>query len=207
MGNEMVMQTSTEALVSAAQRGDRTAFDALAERYRRRLERQIRSRLSRSSREKLTDEDVLQETLLRAFASIARFRWRSDESFYRWLASIAEYRIRNAARKTTWRQLQIEHEAPGTSPSRSMRREERFARLQASLDDLDEDQRQAIYLARVEGLPLRQIAARLGRSEEAIRKLVARGLLKLRGSIGDTESLGLPDRPLRLNEEASDETR
>ena len=203
----MVMEKSTEQLVSAAQGGDRKAFDTLAERYRPRLKRQIQARLSESARGKLTAEDVIQETFLRAFSSMPRFRWSGDESFYRWLASIAEYRIRNAAKKVGWRQLHIEHEAPaaGTSPSRSMRREERFDRLQASMDDLDEDQRRAIYLARVEGLALRQIAAQLGRSEEAIRKLVARGLLKLRESIGDTESLSLPDRALRLSDEDSHE--
>ncbi len=98
MGNEIVMEKSTEQLVSAAQGGDRKAFDTLAERYRPRLTRQIQARLSESARGKLTAEDVIQETFLRAFSSMARFRWNGDESFYRWLASIAEYRIRNAAK-------------------------------------------------------------------------------------------------------------
>ena len=40
----------------------------------------------------------------------------------------------------------------------------------------------------------REIAARLGRTEEAVRQILSRGLKALRQRFGDTESLHLPDR-------------
>ena len=39
-----------------------------------------------------------------------------------------------------------------------------------------------------------EVAARMNRSENAVRLLLARAAMKLRESFGDTESLHLPDR-------------
>jgi DNA-directed RNA polymerase specialized sigma24 family protein len=51
-------------------------------------------------------------------------------------------------------------------------------------------------MARVEGLTARQIALRLGKKEEAVRQLLARALKRLKRTMGDTESLHLPDKSL-----------
>ncbi len=82
------------------------------------------------------------------------------------------------------------------SPSREMRRHERFDRLQASVGKLNEDHRQVILLSRIEGLRIREIAARMNRSETAIRSLLFRALKELRKSLAETESLRLPQRSL-----------
>ena len=54
-----------------------------------------------------------------------------------------------------------------------------------------------IELARLDGLPIQEIARRMDRSPNAVSQLLARALKQLRSSFGDTESLGLPDRALR----------
>ncbi len=150
-------------------------------------------------------EDLLQETLMRAFGSIEKFRWQGEESFYRWLGSIAEHLIRNAAQKKTWSRLEAKDvTATQESPSKVLRREERFDRLEKALGGLNADQRKAITLSRLEGLKVKEIAARMNRSEDAVHKLLARAVLNLRRSFGDTESLALPDRKF-LMEERSDE--
>ncbi len=61
---------------------------------------------------------------------------------------------------------------------------------------LTPDQRNALMLARIDGLRAKEIAGRMNRSEEAVRQLLMRALRQLRTSIGDTESLHLPDRRL-----------
>ena len=43
---------------------------------------------------------------------------------------------------------------------------------------------------------MKEIADRMGRSPEAVRKLFGRALLKLRERFGDTESSHLPDHEL-----------
>ena len=48
----------------------------------------------------------------------------------------------------------------------------------------------------MEGLKVREIAERMGRSESAVKNLLFKATKKLKESFGDTESLNLPDRSL-----------
>ncbi|HAK96178.1 MAG TPA: hypothetical protein DCM87_14590, partial [Planctomycetes bacterium] len=82
------------------------------------------------------------------------------------------------------------------SPSRAARREERFDRLEGALARLPEEHRQVIRLARIEGLPIAEIAVRMNRSAAAVSMLLSRALKRLREGFGDTESMSLPDRML-----------
>ena len=70
-------------LVSRVQDGDRCAFDQLAARYRSRLLRLI----LRIVHDSADAEDVLQDTLVRAYRAIHSFR--GDSAFYTWLFRIA----------------------------------------------------------------------------------------------------------------------
>ena len=60
-------------------------------------------------------------------------------------------------------------------------------------------------MARVEGLKVKEIAVRMNRSEDAVHKLLARALLRLKESFGDTESLNLPNRFLPVEEDRDGE--
>jgi RNA polymerase sigma-70 factor (ECF subfamily) len=192
----------SHALIDKAQRGEREAFEELIAIHRARLEALVRSRLGTRLKGSVLPEDVLQETFLQALRSMQSFRWEGEDSFLRWLGGIAE----NAIRKESRRLEQSRHirlraaRAPPPSPSKQMRRDERFDRLQATLDKLSEDQRQAILLTRIEGLIVKEAAARMGRSETAVRNLLLRALKRLRESFGDTESLHLADRSLAEEE-------
>lgn len=189
-----------------AQGGDRASFDALILELRPRLEALIGSRLGAGLRGTITAEDVLQETLLQAFRSLSSFQLQGEDSFLRWLGGIAEHVLRGEARRhgraeklRLERALDPAHQAgphEPVSPSRTLRREERFDRLQDSLLKLREDHRQVIHLSRIEGLPAKEVAARMGRSETAVRNLLLRALRELQQSFGDTESVSLPPRTL-----------
>ena len=147
-------------------------------------------------RTKLTADDVLQETLAVAFQSIGRFSWQGEGSFYSWLGGIAEHVIANAARRKAWSHLEIKRDFSGRdpTPSKNLRRNERFDRLQDALNRLSPDHRKALLLSRVDGLKVHEIAERMNRSPNAVYKLLARALLEMRQDFGDTESLNLPER-------------
>lgn len=72
-----------QLLVCRVQGGDRCAFDQLAARYRPRLLRLI----LRIVHDSADAEDVLQDTLVRAYRAIHSFR--GDSAFYTWLFRIA----------------------------------------------------------------------------------------------------------------------
>lgn len=203
----MTTQEPTSELVSKACSGNRQAFDTLVELYRLRLLRQIGSRLGTNLRAKLEPEDVFQDTLVRAYESIQRFRWQGEESFYSWLGSIAEHLIWSASQKKSSSQLELNRDLAhsDTSPSTNLRRHERFDRLEEAINRLAPEQKEALLLSRFEGLKIRDIAARMNRSPNAVYKLLTRAVLQLKKDFGDTESLHLPDRAFRAEEDRDDE--
>jgi len=204
----MAGQERTQELIAKAQDGDRVAFDQAVLRYRERLEAIIRSRMGPQLRQFIDPEDILQESLLRAFASLKGFQWHDDASFFRWIVGIANHVILKAARRAK-RPLKIDSQADGTaegtSPSQGVRQQERFQRLQRALESLDPDHREVIRLARFEGLSLKEIAGRMGRTPGAVAQLLARALRKLRATFGETESYHLPAQS--LYEEGGDDDR
>ena len=193
-------------LVGRAQQGDREAFETLARRYEGRLEALIRSRIA--SHVRIEAEEVYQEAVLRGYESVRDFKWQGEDSFLRWLGGIAEYVILNLARRHARDKrvpLSPELTASGVSPSRGVRRAERFERLQRAFDHLSPDHRTVLQLAHIDGLRLREIAQRMERSPEAVRKLLWRALKELRARFPETESFRLPARRLKNDGAMDDE--
>ncbi len=195
------------SLIARAQEGDREAFGALMAELETRLAAFVRTRIGTHLAAEVEVADVLQEASSRAFQSLSCFTWRGDDSFVRWLNGIAEHAIVSLARKQHRggaRILYVEHEIAGSkddpTPSKVLRREERFLRLQAALDGLAPDYREAIYLTRIQGLTVKEAAERMQRTPKAVMHLLSRGLKELKGSFGDTESLGLPAQGLKKSE-------
>lgn len=195
----MADQASLSDLVQLAKSGDRQAFDLLVEESRGQVEAAVVSLVEPRLRGALALDDIVQEIFVVAFLSIQRFEWRGEGSFIAWLKGIAKHVVQSALRNARHRpSLEILREPPATdpSPSRLLRREERFDRLRAALDALRGDHKTVLTLARIEGLPVREIARKMDRTEEAVRQLLSRALKALRRTFGDTESVHLPDRSL-----------
>lgn len=203
----MVTSDSVRELLERAQAGDRPAFESIMVRFRERLCRQVDARLGKQVRGAIDVDDIVQETFLRAFASVRKVKWHSEERLYRWFGGIAEHLIQNAAQKRAPRTLEVIPDRPASSvsPSRRLQREERHARLEKALDGLTPDQKRAVILARIDGLQVQEIARRMERSPDAVSKLLARALLALRQTFGNTESLHLPDRGLRAEGREEDD--
>ncbi|MBN1420515.1 MAG: sigma-70 family RNA polymerase sigma factor [Planctomycetes bacterium] len=161
------------------------------------MERRIGSYL----RGRVDPEDVLQETYVRAWRSIAGFRGEDSSALLGWLKGIAEHAIIDLLGQNKRKDiLYVEefrdpsHHEP--SPSKGLRREERFSRLQKALDSLSPEQREIITLVRIEGLKIKEAAGTMNRTPNAAMKLLTRALKKLKDTFGDTDSLHLPPRGL-----------
>ncbi len=200
-----VMSTEEEqALVERAGQGNREAFDTLVARSRKELESHVASRLGGRLRGKLERDDLMQETVARALESIGRFEWQGEGSFRRWLFGIAENVTREAARKLRrGPDLEAFPDLPGTdsSPSKHVRRSERFERLQEAIRRLSPDHRRVILLVRIEGLTIREVAERMERSVSSVKNLLLRAMRAMRETLPDTESLTLPPRRLESEED------
>jgi len=195
----LAVEKRTQVLIMRAQGGDRSAFDELVSLYRPLVQARVKSRLGSRLRCLVEVQDIVQETFTQAFAMLEGFKWQKGDSFRAWLYTIVDNVIRSLLRKRTPKLLALTHDPPADNLTAShlLRREERFDRLEQALRTLSADQRQVLLLARIEGLPIRIIAERIGRSQGAVKQLLSRGLKKLRATFDETESLHLPaDRRL-----------
>ena len=176
---------------------DGDASDPSLETFRNYLELLARARMDPRLRGKLDPADLVQQTLLRAVAARDRFRG-DDDRRAAWLRTILARVMIDAVRKLgrpgggeRERSLEaaLEHSsarleaflaADLTSPSGRAERNERLLRLADALARLPEDRRRAVELRHLQGLPLAEIAAQMGRSVDSVVGLIYRGLRALR---------------------------
>lgn len=200
MTEREVEPSPLKLLVEKAQAGDRQAFQDLVATNEARLRSAVEGQVRKRGNVAEVDE-VIQETLVQAFQAIRSFDWQGEDSFFRWICGISRNVILRMARSSRRdRRLLVSERLPASaaSPSRVLRREERFDRLQQVLSKLPPDYREVLRLSRLERLKVKEIAQRMGRSEYAVKHLMARAVKQLREGFGDTESLHLPDRAFDL---------
>jgi len=193
--------SSTFNLLERARSGDRQALSRAFERQQRRLAVLIYYKLPGGRRSFDEVEDLVQEAFLRAWRDLESFTWRSPDSFFRWLATIAEHVVIDRARYQG-RERRAAEEVPFRSesnpggaepadtatPSRLLARKEAVERLLARLDLLPEDYREALVLAKIEGCSTVEIAERMGKTREAVALLVYRALQRLRTIALETQA-------------------
>jgi len=185
--------TSTFTLLEQAQGGDREALSRAFETYQRRLAVLVHFKLSERTRTFAEVDDIVQETLLRAFRDINSFSYRSPGSFLRWLSAIADHAIvdrvryegreRRAGEEVAFRSESNPagpEPADTKTPSRLMAQKEAVERLLARLSSLPEDYRKAILMAKIEGLSTAEMAEQMGKSREAVALLVYRAVKRFR---------------------------
>ncbi len=143
--------------------------------------------------------DIVQETLAAAVRNRHQFRGTTVPELRGWLRGImlnelALFRRRYLATlgRDVTREEQIGTIAASLlpkieSPVANIVQGERDRAVTAALAELPDDQRQAVVLRMEFGLGFREIGDRLGRSEEAARKLFTRSLDRLRGLLGSTD--------------------
>lgn len=185
----MTREEST-ALLLAARAGSDEALDRLYRRVAGRLLAVIRIRMGRDLRSRMESRDILQATFLRSFERLDQFAGGDGATLMAWLARIAENEIRDQAdfqhrqRRDIAASIPLddEHLAVATrvrSAFSQVAIGEDTARLEAALESLDADHREVIVLRKLEELSFKQIAARMGRTEDACRMLLARAMVAL----------------------------
>jgi RNA polymerase sigma-70 factor, ECF subfamily len=183
-----VIRAALEAARGAAPPDD-GALDRLYTRYAPRLLSYIRLKIGRSLREKLESRDILQATLLKSYAHLGAFRGSDGRALMAWLARIADREIadradfhgrqRRAAAAETPLDDHPEVAARVRSALSQVIVEERTAQLEAAIASLSDAHREVILLRKFEDLSFAEIAARLGKSEDACRMLFARAMTAL----------------------------
>lgn len=177
-------QDSDVELVQRTVAGDQRAYGLLVLKYQRRIQRLI----GRMVRDVDLVEDICQETFIRAYRALHQFR--GDAQFYTWLYRIAV----NTAKKfllelkndptvsesflanddddeTSWRKNEPTSE---DGPESILAAKEIAAVVNAAMDDLSADLRQAVVLREIEGLSYEEIAAAMNCPVGTVRSRIFR---------------------------------
>ena len=179
-------------MFAASQAGDRTALEALLQRYLPRLSAFVRARLDPSLRARESGTDFIQSACREALAHADTFTYRGEEEFRGWLFTIALNKIRQRVEHFATQKRGaggkaaplpdsgvVDARATFNSPSQVAMGHELEERMQHALDQLPEEYREVITLSRIAGLSHTEIARHMNRSEGAVRVLLSRALLRL----------------------------
>ena len=156
-------------LIERVKRGDVRAFEMLVVKYQRRIERLI----GRMVRDVDLVQDITQETFIRAYRAVGQFR--GESAFYTWLYRIAVNTAKKAllemkrdpvitesalaARDDDDETSRVENElSDGETPDAILASKEIADTVNAAIEALSDDLRQAITLREIEGLSYEEIA-------------------------------------------------
>lgn len=193
MGQYSLMRnrdTLEKELIESAQNGDRQAFDLLVERYQFKIIKLV----NRYVRDPVEAMDIAQESFIKAYRAIGKFR--GDSAFYTWLYRIAintaKNHVMNVSKKiieTDVELLDLEQTLTKanfrdyTAPENVLQDNEIRAVIFDVIQKLPKELRTAIMLRELEGLSYEEIAtimicpigtvrSRIFRAREVIEKKV-----------------------------------
>ena len=165
---EPVKASDSDAmLVERTVAGDQKAFELLVIKYQRRIQRLI----GRMVRDVDLVEDIAQETFIRAYRALAQFR--GEAQFYTWLYRIAVNTAKKALmdlkRNPTVSENSFKSDDDETSPLENeltssetpeaiLAGKEIAQMVNAAMEALPDELRQAISLREIEGLSYEEIA-------------------------------------------------
>jgi RNA polymerase sigma-70 factor (ECF subfamily) len=163
--------------IEAARKDPRRFADLYEENFER-----VYAFVVRRVRDRDQAQDLTADVFHRALAGLPRFEYRGIP-FAAWLFQIARNAIADDSKRSV-RQRKIADFSD--APEAIENEVEPRARLFKLVDELPEDQRRVIAMRFGEQQTIKEIAARLGRSEGAIKQLQLRGLQKLKARMGDS---------------------
>lgn len=172
-------------LVQRTVAGDQRAYELLVLKYQRRIERLV----ARMVRDHDLVQDIAQETFLRAYRALPQFR--GEAQFYTWLYRIAvntakkflmDMRRDPVLTESALAPVQDDEETfrnrhePSTdeTPETVLAAQEIAAAVQAAMEALPEELRQAVTLREIEGLSYDEIAQAMGCPIGTVRSRIFR---------------------------------
>jgi RNA polymerase sigma-70 factor (ECF subfamily) len=190
-------------LIARIRSGDDKALAEFVEANRPALMAFLSSRIGSHLAKKTEAEDILQEACLEACRSLDKAPLENWDPLH-WLFQICERKIIDAHRRhfasqkrDASREASIpdDSEAAGglanllaasmTTASEAFSRDQRQLRVLAALDMLPEEQREALRLRYLVGLPSKEIAQKLGKTDGAVRVMLSRALGKLQEMLAE----------------------
>ena len=198
-------QNSSAALrlLDQARCGDAESLALLLKNYFRYLNSLSRKEIDPRIRARVSESDIVQETLLEAHRDFPSFVGTSIEEFTGWLRRILFNNLASAienhviaAKRDVRKQRSIDQEKQDdrfptnnfqlamqgdfSSPSSPLHRDESLAALMAAISRLPENYRKVIELRHFEGLSFAEIGLRLEKKSGATRMLWSRAVEKLK---------------------------
>jgi RNA polymerase sigma-70 factor (ECF subfamily) len=148
--------------------------------------------------------DLVQETCVHAGRDLSAFRGTTLEEFRRWLTKIQKHRLIDARRhdktfdgRLTKQSVSLQEACGGDSsgqgpaavdrertPSEAASYRERQEALRRAILELSAEQREVLELRSRDRLTFAEIGERLGKTDEAARKIFGRALERLREILG-----------------------
>ncbi len=183
-------------LIRRTQKGDELAFAELIRRY----EKRVFNLAYRFLRNEEDAADVLQETFLRAFRHIRKFKEKS--SFYTWLYRITLNCALRKLQKKKKDSLNIPIESIELSrgelgipdyydtPESEWKRRKIREAVNLALSELPEEWRSVIVLRDMEGLSNKEVAKILKLSVAAVKSRLHRGRIFLRSQLAQKLNVG-----------------
>jgi RNA polymerase sigma-70 factor (ECF subfamily) len=189
-------RTEDDDLIREAQRGQRSAFDALVRRYDQSV---LRLALHMLGNEQ-DAQDVHQEAFIKAYRHLGNFRFEC--SFYTWLYRIVtnlcldQLRRRKSRREDPATVLDasgdemdlmanITDDRAMANPARELDRKIMNERIQSALGKLTPRERTVFELKHYQGLKLRTIGEMLNTTEETAKNTLFRATRKLRANLAE----------------------
>mgnify|MGYP003588242719 CR=1 FL=1 len=177
---------SEQELIVKAKNGDRDALTQIVSDCWHPLYRFISYKTGKPEEA----QDIVQETFFRAFRSLSSYQ-ATETKFSTWLGRIAANLITDA-----WRRqgrtpvLQNLDEtnnkcSNGSDPAEQIIQTETREKLAALVMELPTEQRQVIEMRILAGLPLKEAARAMNKSEAAVKMLQQRALKALRAKMLD----------------------
>ena len=166
-------------LVRQAQEGDSAAFAALYEQYAPTIYRFLRRRMDGPDE---AVEDLTEDVFVKVYEKLDRYEERGLP-FAAWLYRIAHNQLVDHVRtlpRLPARSLEDAHAVPEQGAGRAFGQVLDRQVLAPALASLTDEQRRVVQLRFLQGLSVADTAALMERSEEAVKKLQARGLANLR---------------------------
>jgi len=189
-----------DQLLTAARAGSREALGDALELCRQYLLAVANRQLNPALRSKGGASDIVQQTFLEAQRDFGKFQGDSVEALQAWLKHLLLNNAADFARgfqDTDKRRIDREVGLPGgtsdaggdlagdtPTPSVNAMAEEQAAKVRRALETLPEDYRQVIVWRYQEERSFAEIAERMGRTENAVRKLWFRAIERLEQELG-----------------------
>lgn len=205
-----------DPLIAKLKGGEKDALVEFIESRRPQLLAFIERSLSDQLKRKIEAADILQEVSISAVGSLNEIDL-GDRDPFSWLCQLSERRIIDAHRKYVGAQKRSaekeraletkgsDGDAAGfievlvssmTTPSRAFSRNQKELKLLVALESLAPEAREALKMRYVDGLPSKEIAAKIGKTDGATRVLLTRSLSKLQEILStDTDFQSFIGRP------------